>query len=666
MALDAVALAALPIGTSNAQAFARNAGDLDSAINGTSEIQTRAGKYILPLPETMRRIGYEVPVAFASGLLMSRPTQTVTYSGATYAASPASVPFTTAGTFVAGQWRLLSSVSLQDLANSASGYGPDLVAFSRLTSGATSRTTRSKLMDIISVKDFGAACNGANDDSAALTSANAAAIAAGLPLTIPGVMHIASAVTITAMIADTMGQIFTPTSLAVVASGQPLRPEWWGADRTNTADSRAAFVTMFTQSQNRTVLLSGIYKFSAGITVDYSGQAGLNIVGAGASLLTSPALSYNKCALNFNGIAAGQTALLLQRIRGLHMSDFLISHDRSGSGGGVTCHIAELDNFSVRNVPMESKTGSSGIGWRYGNVDGADCAFMGKIQNCKVYSTGASFQVRPFCTSLTFENCYQIGGYYDFTGAIYCKLVSCASESAALYGYTVAGCTGIHFDNCAGEANGRGVFYVSTGSASITFTNPYGAGNNTSGVYQDGDLIYLDGSAGSSQGITITNPVSLASHANTTSNIGGSDAGAYTEILGTYSGMIAKGIGGSQAWRLRYVHITGELAKQPLTLSLTGWTNVGSPTVTASYVKTSARSADVTVTVTPGTTCAATKGTSYIALPFASSQSAPVSVVDDAITGYANGLVTPSGTMWAPTIAATASPITFSASLKLA
>lgn len=567
---------------------------------------------------------------------------------------------------VAGAGQAAADALRTDLASSASGKGAEQVGFVQAGAQAVARTMSSKSRDIISAKDFGAACDGATDDSAALMAANTAANSAGLPLVVPGVMHIASAVTITAMIADTMGQIFTPTSLAIVASGQPLRPEWWGADRTNITDSRAAFVKMFSQAQNRTVMLSGIYKFSTGLTVDYGGLAGLNIVGTGASLLTSPALNYNKCALNFDGIAAGQTALLLQRIRGLHIRDFLISHHRGGAGGGITCHVTELDNFSVTNVPMESKLGSGGIGWRFGNNDGEDCAFMGAVRSCKVYSTGVSFQVRPLCTSITFENCYQIGGRFEMTGAIYMKFISCASEAAVFYGYEVANCTGVSFDACAGEANGRGVFYLSNGSSGITFINPFGANNNSSGIAQDGDLLYLDGSAGGNSGITVVNPVSVASHANTTSCIGGSDAACYTEILGTYSGTLLKGIGGSQAWKLGYVHITGELAKQPLTLSLTGWTSVGTPTVTASYVKTSARSVDVTVTVIPGTSCAATKGASYISLPFISSQPAPVSVVDDSITGYANGLIAQSGTLWAPTIEATASPITFTASLKLA
>lgn len=125
--LDPIALAALPVGTSNAQAFSRNASDLDSVVNGTSSVTTRTGRSVLSIDEAMRRIGYEPPVAFTSGLSIARATQTVIYSGLTYHANPVSVPFTTTGTFSAGQWLLISNITAQDLASTASGKGASLI-----------------------------------------------------------------------------------------------------------------------------------------------------------------------------------------------------------------------------------------------------------------------------------------------------------------------------------------------------------------------------------------------------------------------------------------------------------------------------------------------------------------------------------------------------------
>lgn len=120
-------LAALPIGTSNAQAFARNAGDIDSIVNGGGVIATRTGKSILTVNDALARIGYEMPVSFASGIVVTRASQTVVSSSLTYHANPASIPFTTNGTFNSAQWLLISNVTLQALIGNTSDKGAGLI-----------------------------------------------------------------------------------------------------------------------------------------------------------------------------------------------------------------------------------------------------------------------------------------------------------------------------------------------------------------------------------------------------------------------------------------------------------------------------------------------------------------------------------------------------------
>lgn len=85
----------------------------------------------------------------------------------------------------------------------------------------------------VSVKDFGAALDGATNDATALFSANAAAVAAKVPLLISGTMHIGTATTITAPIVDTMNQLFSATSAVTINNGQPVRPDWWGIENQN-------------------------------------------------------------------------------------------------------------------------------------------------------------------------------------------------------------------------------------------------------------------------------------------------------------------------------------------------------------------------------------------------------------------------------------------------
>lgn len=94
-----------------------NAQKLDEVVNGSAEsFFDRRGVERLTLTGALRLIGFEAPVAFTTGLSITRSTQTVTNDGNTYHAYPASLPFTTTGTFNGAQWRLVSNVTSFDLA----------------------------------------------------------------------------------------------------------------------------------------------------------------------------------------------------------------------------------------------------------------------------------------------------------------------------------------------------------------------------------------------------------------------------------------------------------------------------------------------------------------------------------------------------------------------
>lgn len=87
--------------------FKSNIQDFDAMANGTGVYTDRFGKERLTLDAFMAANGFEVPVAFASGIAVSRTTQTVTYNDNTYHALPSALPFTTTGTFNSAQWVLL-------------------------------------------------------------------------------------------------------------------------------------------------------------------------------------------------------------------------------------------------------------------------------------------------------------------------------------------------------------------------------------------------------------------------------------------------------------------------------------------------------------------------------------------------------------------------------
>lgn len=120
MALTDEQLADLPVGTSNPQALARNASDIDKIVNGAEPVVNRLGVGLLSVSQAMALLGLEAPVAFAAGLAITRSTQTVANGGNTYHANPAALPFTTTSTFVGSNWILISNVTRQDLADDTS------------------------------------------------------------------------------------------------------------------------------------------------------------------------------------------------------------------------------------------------------------------------------------------------------------------------------------------------------------------------------------------------------------------------------------------------------------------------------------------------------------------------------------------------------------------
>lgn len=74
----------------------------------------------------------------------------------------------------------------QDLASTATGKGGALVGFKQLGTGAVARTTLDKMRESVSVKDFGAVCDGVTVDTAALVAADAYCTANGKTLLIEG------------------------------------------------------------------------------------------------------------------------------------------------------------------------------------------------------------------------------------------------------------------------------------------------------------------------------------------------------------------------------------------------------------------------------------------------------------------------------------------------
>lgn len=105
------------------------------------------------------------------------------------------------------------------VATRSSVHESDAIGYTPAGTGAVTTTVQEKLRESVSVKDFGAACDGTTDDSTALFNANAAAVAKNVPITIPAKMHIPSPVTITAGLLEDYATLFSSTSLVTVDGG---------------------------------------------------------------------------------------------------------------------------------------------------------------------------------------------------------------------------------------------------------------------------------------------------------------------------------------------------------------------------------------------------------------------------------------------------------------
>jgi hypothetical protein len=103
------------------------------------------------------------------------------------------------------------------------------------TQGVWQNVTSSSgnLIDVTSVTYGVSTSNTAAANATAFYNANAAAISAGKLLYIPTGAFNTNAVTLTAQIADSMGQLFSTSASVTINNGLPVRPEWFGSSAGN-------------------------------------------------------------------------------------------------------------------------------------------------------------------------------------------------------------------------------------------------------------------------------------------------------------------------------------------------------------------------------------------------------------------------------------------------
>lgn len=127
------------------------------ATSTASSATDRLGHIKPTLYAALLKIGYAVPVAYTSGLVMTLGTQTVEYNDIVYAPLMSQLPFTTSGAFEASKFRVVQGVTFEDL--------------TALNTAFRSSTVNRKLLERVSVADLGGDSTGGDDCLDALMAA---------------------------------------------------------------------------------------------------------------------------------------------------------------------------------------------------------------------------------------------------------------------------------------------------------------------------------------------------------------------------------------------------------------------------------------------------------------------------------------------------------------
>lgn len=340
-------------------------------------------------------------------------------------------------------------------------------------------------------------------------------------------------------------------------------------------------------------------------TVTAQNFDGLSIYGDSAAITTlngSPFL--NNSTLVFDGAGSGNDGLVCTAFVGVKIQNLAISFKRGSAGGGRALRIYNGHDIEVDNVKVNLASGSAGQAITLGGGTGGTAAFIAKVSNCKVMSDGgAAFVSNNANTSVKFDTCYSIGGFYNVIGNVYSSLTNCACDGAPAYAYTIqGGCQGVTLIACGAEIATQGAIRVNN-SSNVTIIAPVGSSNNSSGGTGYGCLVQLDSAGGIVSNVTVINPVDISPNAASTASIFGTTGTGTVQVINANANYLSKGIGGDTTWQLNYLTVEGDanLEQGTWTPTLgTGWTNVGTPTLVGKYIK-KGKLIAVFVSVTPAT-----------------------------------------------------------------
>lgn len=421
---------------------------------------------------------------------------------------------------------------------------------------------------------------------------------------------------------------------------------------TLSVDVSNAFNAAITASKN-IYFPPGKYRLDSTITIN--GARGLILRGAASAIENSGTGYPQTTELVFNNAPSGSSGIVLVNFLGVTISDVSIIMLRGGVGGGYALHMHTGHDYALENIKIDTNVSASGGGIKLGNGSSATSTFVGNLRNIKCIINGGRGAgiLWDNGTSLTAQNCYIIGGYFEANSIYYSSLISCAVDNAdasGSYAYRINGCSNMGFFACGAEQANKGAFYLSNSTTNILLDAPYGAANNASADAAIGDLVQIDSSVLPCNSITINNPSSVSVNGATAQNIFANAGTGFVEVLNTDLALLPQGVGGNATWKKEKLTITGYwdqfFAWTPV---LANWTNVGAPSIVGKY-KRVGKIVTFYVSITPGTSISSTLVTSTITgFPFTQVETGSATMVDGNAASYGACAIGPTGIIYPQT-----------------
>ena len=428
----------------------------------------------------------------------------------------------------------------------------------------------------------------------------------------------------------------------------------FGAIGDGVTNDTAAIQAAINSGASRVIVPKGKYKCSG--TIEIKNVKGFILEGDSAAIVAIGTTYEGNSTFIFDSAPNGTNGLLVETFVGVRVANISISQNRSGTGGGYGIYLKGGHDFQLDNVKVHSNVGSSGAGMVLGNGTGAGAAFTGCLRNVKIMTGGeVTVASNASNTSLNFDNCYFWGGVTSINGTIYSSFNACAFENSNQYGCAISNCKSLVFNGCGGEANAKGVFYLSTGSSNIILNAPIGVNNNTLNQSGFGDLVFIDSLGGPVFNVTINSPVSLYSPSNTTNCIYATANTQRVVVNDAVAANLSKGIGGDTIFVNSYLNITGPLGVRPFVATQgVGWTFSGTPAFTSSFAR-SGNGIHFTIDIT-GFTSASVSVSARIILPFSAHGSGSCAIYNDNAQLVANVFIS-GDTLYIPAFSSQTVPL---------